>query len=107
MYLIITKVLNGTSCSCLLLLYFDSVSGFSNKFEGLTFANVYKIFRHDKFFVIHGRDAIIRVRVRWLVFNMLTQLWADVKYHVPTMYDAKHLKHLKHPKHLKHLGWWG
>lgn len=30
-----------------------------------------------------------------------------MKYHVPTMHDAKHLKRLKHLKHLKHLGWWG
>ena len=31
-----------------------------------------------------GRDVILRVRVKWLIFNMVLQLWADVKYHVPT-----------------------
>ena len=34
--------------------------------------------------ILHGRDAILRVRVKWLIFNMVSQLWADVKYHVPT-----------------------
>ena len=34
--------------------------------------------------ISHGRDAILRVRVKWLIFNMVSQLWADVKYHVPT-----------------------
>ena len=34
--------------------------------------------------ILDGRDAILRVRVKWLIFNMLIQLWADVKYHVPT-----------------------
>ena len=34
--------------------------------------------------ILHGRDAILRVRVKWLTFNMIPQLWADVKYHVPT-----------------------
>ena len=24
------------------------------------------------------------VRAKWLIFNMILQLWADVKYHVPT-----------------------
>ena len=33
---------------------------------------------------MHGRDAILRVRVKWLIFNMILQLWANVKYHVPT-----------------------
>ena len=33
-----------------------------------------------------GRDAILRVRVKWLIFNMVLQLWADVKYHVPTRF---------------------
>ena len=28
--------------------------------------------------------SILRVRVKWLIFNMVLQLWADVKYHVPT-----------------------
>ena len=26
----------------------------------------------------------LRVRDKWLIFNMIPQLWADVKYHVPT-----------------------
>ena len=34
--------------------------------------------------ILHGRDAILRVRDKWLIFNMILQLWADVKYHVPT-----------------------
>ena len=34
--------------------------------------------------ILNGRDAILRVRVKWLIFNMVLQLWADVKYHVLT-----------------------
>ena len=34
--------------------------------------------------ILHGRDAILRVCAKWLIFNILSQLWADVKYHVPT-----------------------
>ena len=34
--------------------------------------------------IFDGRDAIIRVRTKWLTFNMVSLLWADVKYHVPT-----------------------
>ena len=34
--------------------------------------------------ILHGRDAILRVRAKWLIFNRRLQLWADVKYHVPT-----------------------
>ena len=34
--------------------------------------------------ILHGRDAILRVRDKWVIFNMILQLWADVKYHVPT-----------------------
>ena len=34
--------------------------------------------------ISHGRDAIFRVRDKLLIFNMILQLWADVKYHVPT-----------------------
>ena len=34
--------------------------------------------------ILHGRDAILRVRAKLLIFNMILQLWADVKYHVPT-----------------------
>ena len=33
---------------------------------------------------MHGRDAILRVRDKLLISNMILQLWADVKYHVPT-----------------------
>ena len=36
--------------------------------------------------ILHGRDAILRVRAKWLIFNMILQLWADVKYHVPTRF---------------------
>ena len=34
--------------------------------------------------ILHGRDAILRVRDKWLIINMVSQLWADVQYHVPT-----------------------
>ena len=34
--------------------------------------------------ILHGRDAILRARAKWLIFNMILRLWADVKYHVPT-----------------------
>ena len=34
--------------------------------------------------ILHGRDAILRIRAKWLIFNIILQLWADVKYHVPT-----------------------
>ena len=34
--------------------------------------------------ILHGRDATLRVRVKWLIFNRISQLWADVKDHVPT-----------------------
>ena len=34
--------------------------------------------------ILYGRDAILRVRDKRLIFNMIPQLWADVKYHVPT-----------------------
>ena len=36
--------------------------------------------------VLYGRDAILRVRDKWLIFNIIIQLWADVKYHVPTRF---------------------
>ena len=36
--------------------------------------------------ILYGRDAILRVRDKLLVFNMILQLWADVKYHVPTRF---------------------
>ena len=36
--------------------------------------------------ILDGRDAILRVRVKWLIFNMVPQLWGDVKYHVPTRF---------------------
>ena len=34
--------------------------------------------------ILHDRDAIFRARDKLLIFNMILQLWADVKYHVPT-----------------------
>ena len=34
--------------------------------------------------ILHGRDAILRVRDKLLISNIIIQLWADVKYHVPT-----------------------
>ena len=39
--------------------------------------------------ILDGRDAILRVRVKWLIFNIVSQLWADVKYHVPTGFFAE------------------
>ena len=39
--------------------------------------------------ILHGRDAILRVRDKWLIFNIILQLWADVKYHVPTGFFAE------------------
>ena len=30
--------------------------------------------------ILHGRDAILRVCSKWLIFNIVSQLWADVKY---------------------------
>ena len=33
--------------------------------------------------IFDGRDAILCVRAKWLIFNIILQ-WADVKYHVPT-----------------------
>ena len=36
--------------------------------------------------ILHGRDAILRVRAKCLIFNMVLKLWADVKYHVPTRF---------------------
>ena len=33
---------------------------------------------------LHDKFAILCVRVKLLIFNMVSQLWADVKYHVPT-----------------------
>ena len=37
--------------------------------------------------ISHGRDAILRVRDKLLISNMILQLWAGVKYHVPTGFD--------------------
>ena len=34
--------------------------------------------------ILYGRNATLRVRDKWLIFNMAPKLWADVKYHVPT-----------------------
>ena len=34
--------------------------------------------------ILHGRDAILRVRYKLLIFNMILQLWTNVKYHIPT-----------------------
>ena len=37
--------------------------------------------------ILHGRDVILRVCAKLLIFNRILQLWADVKYHVPTGFD--------------------
>ena len=34
--------------------------------------------------ILYGWDTILRVRAKWLILNLVLQLWADVKYHVPT-----------------------
>ena len=34
--------------------------------------------------ILHGRDAILRVRAKSLISNVILRLWADVKYHVAT-----------------------
>ena len=34
--------------------------------------------------ILHGRDAILRVRAKGLISQVVLRLWADVKYHVPT-----------------------
>ena len=39
--------------------------------------------------ILHGRDAILRVCAKWLIFNIVSQLWADVKYHVPAGFFAE------------------
>ena len=36
--------------------------------------------------ILYGRDAILRVRDKLLICNIMPQLWADVKYHVPTRF---------------------
>ena len=46
----------------------------------ISWRGVYQIFQT----ILHGRDAIIRASVKWLIFNIVSQLWADVNYHVPT-----------------------
>ena len=28
--------------------------------------------------ILHGRDAILRVRIKWLIFNIILQLWAGL-----------------------------
>ena len=33
---------------------------------------------------MHGRDAILRVCAKRLIFNMVLKSWSAVKYHVPT-----------------------
>ena len=33
---------------------------------------------------MYGRDATLCIHTKLLIINMVLQLWADVKYHVPT-----------------------
>ena len=33
---------------------------------------------------LHGMDAILRVRAKCLISNVILRLWVDVKYHVLT-----------------------
>ena len=35
--------------------------------------------------ILHGMHAILRVRHKRLTFNILSRLWADIKYHAPTI----------------------
>ena len=42
-----------------------------------------RLYQHSKT-IFNGRDAILRVRSKWLIINVVSLLWADVKYHVPT-----------------------
>ena len=44
---------------------------------------------HSPFVIIFSVLSILRVRVKWLIFNMVSLLWADVKYHVPTGFFAE------------------
>ena len=39
--------------------------------------------------ILHGRNAILHVCFKWLIFSRILQLWADVKYHVPTGFFAE------------------
>ena len=39
--------------------------------------------------ILHGRDAILRVRAKWLIYNMVSQLWANVKYYAPVWFFAE------------------
>ena len=65
--------------------------------------------------VLYGRDAILRVRDKWSIFNMILQLWADVKYHVPTGFGFRQKAVLLFPQTLMYLfrtsrtnyRWWG
>ena len=34
--------------------------------------------------ILNGRDAILRVRAKCMLVNMILQSWAGVKYHIPT-----------------------
>ena len=36
--------------------------------------------------IIYGSDAIIRIRFMGLIISASKLLWADVKYHVPTLW---------------------
>ena len=42
-----------------------------------------RLYQHSKT-IFNGRDATLRVRSKWLIINVVSLFWADVKYHVPT-----------------------
>ncbi len=62
------------------MLCFRSVNGIKNK----NIKNSLGAMWNAPKTILHGRDAILRVRDKLLISNMILQLWADVKYHVPT-----------------------
>ncbi len=59
------------------------VNGIKNKNKMIKWFLEKRLYQSPKT-ILHGRDAILRVRDKWLIFNIILQLWADVKYHVPT-----------------------
>ena len=53
--------------------------------------------------ILHGRDAILCVRDKLLIFKMILQLWANVKYHVPTGFGFRQKAVLLFPQTLMYL----
>ena len=59
------------------------VTGIKNKNKMIKWFLEKRLYQSPKT-ILHGRDAILRVRDKLLISNMILQLWADVKYLVPT-----------------------